>query len=348
MSNLTVNPASYAPFATPEEYIVSWTDLIWDDFGLGRLEEHYAQDIVVHSAYGPISGMDTVLRNSLVKKATFPNRIGTAEDVICEARGNEAFISHHRVFHSGKQEGISSYGLASTRQSESRNLAICLVRDGLVVEEWVVRDEFRVVTTLGLDPEAVARELAFTDEPGGLFDRPAPLDVLRIGESGPRPAAHGDEALLVKEFIEQVWNGRHLERVHEFLHPHVFCETTRGRIVTRHRDYQIDLIQMLSAFPDARIEVRDIAVATSSDRGTRASLLWRLTGTYDGAPVYGPVTGSPIEILGASQFLLRGGRIVHEWRVFDEIAVLTQVVRARGDQPTPTPTRPPVPGGAEA
>ena len=334
----TLDPAAHAPYPTPEDYILSWTYLIWDDFGLGRLEEHYASDVLVHGAYGPIRGMATVLRNSLVKKAAFPNRIGTAEDVICEARGNDAFVSHHRVFHSGKQEGTSSYGLASTRQSESRNLAICLVRAGLVVEEWVVRDEFRVVRTLGLDPETVARELAFTEEPGGLFGRPAPADVLRSGDSGPRPTGHGDEALLVREFLDQVWGGRHLERVGEFLHPHVFCETTRGRIVTRHRDYQIDLVQMLSAFPDAQVEVRDIAVASSSQRGTRASVLWRLTGTYDGAPIYGPVTGSPIEILGGSQFLLWGGRIVHEWRVFDEIAVLTQVARARGDHPGSTRT----------
>lgn len=340
MPALTVDPASHAPYATPEDYILSWTDLIWDDFGLGRLEEHYARDVVVHGAYGPIRGVDTVLRNSLVKKAAFPNRIGTAEDVICESRGDDAFVSHHRVFHAGKQEGASSYGLASTRESESRNLAICLVRGGLVVEEWVVRDEFRVVRTLGLDPEAVARGLAFDEGPGGLFDRPAPPDVLRIGESGTRPEAHGDEALLVKELVEQVWDGRHLERVPDFLHPHVFCETTRGRIVTRHRGYQIDLVQMLSAFPDARVEVRDIAIATDADRGTRASVLWRLSGTYDGAPLYGPVTGSSVEVLGASQFLLRGGRVVHEWRVFDEIAVLTQVVRARGDQPGPTAVLP--------
>ena len=46
-----------------------------------------------------------------------------------------------------------------------------------------------------------------------------------------------------------------------------------------------------------------------------------------------PVTNSPIEILGASHFLLRKGKIIHEWRVFDEIAVLAQVAKARGDQP---------------
>jgi predicted ester cyclase len=344
---MPLSPAAYAPFDSPESYILGWTDLIWDDFGLGRLGEHYARDLVVHGAYGPIRGMETVLQGSLVKKAAFPNRIGTAEDVVCETRGEDAFISHHRVFHSGKQEGVWSYGEPSVRQSESRNMAVCLVRDALVVEEWVVRDEYRVVSTLGLDPEAVARSVAFTDELGGLFDRPCPASVLETGESGPRPTTHAAEAALVKELVEQVWNQRHLERIDAFVHPHVFLETTRGRVVTRHRSYQIDLIQMLAPFPDARIEVRDIAVASDPERGTRASVLWRLSGTYSGAPLYGPLTGSPIEVLGVSQFLLRGGRVVHEWRVFDEIAVLAQVARARGDEPRATDPSLPVAGGSE-
>lgn len=33
---MTVNAQSFAPFESPEEYILSWTDLIWDDYGLGR------------------------------------------------------------------------------------------------------------------------------------------------------------------------------------------------------------------------------------------------------------------------------------------------------------------------
>lgn len=338
---MSLSPAAYAPFDSPEAYIDGWTDLIWDDFGLGRLGEHYADDMVVHGAYGPIYGMDEVLKGSLVKKATFPNRIGTTEDIICEPRGTSTFISHHRVFHTGKQEGIGSYGPPSVAEAEARHLAVCLVKDTLVMEEWVVRDEFRVVTTLGLDPYEIARQVAFTAGPGGLFDKVAPRDVLAFGESGPRPDEHRAEASLVKEFIEQVWHGRHLERIGEFVHPHVFLDTTRARIRTRHRNYQIDLMQMLAPFPDATIEVRDIAVNTEPEMGTRASVLWRLAGTYSGAPLYGPLTHSPVEILGASQFLFRRGQIVHEWRVFDEIAVLAQIAKARGDQPlTDTPSLP--------
>lgn len=333
---MQIDPSVYAPFESPEEYIRQWTDLIWEDYGLGRLGEHYAADMTVHGAYGPIRSMETVLRNSLVKKSAFPNRVGTAEDIICESRGQGAFVSHHRVFHSGPQQGMWDYGAPSGRESQSRNIAICLVRDGLVEEEWVVRDEWRVVSTLGLDPEAIARRTAFTDEPGGLFGTNVPSDVVARGESGPRPKTHRQEAELIRDFMNTVWGGRHLEKVGDYTHHDLFLETTRARIRTRLRNYQSDLVQMLAPFPDALFEVRDIAVNTAAEQGTRISVLWRLAGTYSGAPLYGPVTQSPVEVLGASQFLLRGGRIIHEWRVFDEVAVMAQIARARGDEPAPT------------
>lgn len=336
---MQLKSSAYAPFDSPEDYILEWTDLIWEDYGLGRLGEHYADQMTVHGAYGPIRTMETVLRGSLVKKSAFPNRVGTAEDVICEARGDEAFISHHRVFHSGPQQGVWAYGPPSGRESESRNIAVCLVHDGLVQQEWVVRDEWRVVTTLGLDPETVARTVAFTDEPEGLFGTVAPLDVVSHGQSGPRPDTHRAEAEMIRDFIQTVWQQRHLEKVSDYTHRDLFLETTRARIRTRLRNYQSDLTQMLAPFPDATVEVRDIAVNTAEEQGTRIGVLWRLAGTYDGAPLYGPVTNSPIEILGASQFLLRKGRIIHEWRVFDEIAVLAQVAKARGDEPLTTDLR---------
>ena len=114
---MTLDPQTYAPFASPEEYIVEWTDRIWEEYGLGRLDEHYADDVVVHTALGPIRGREPVLRGSLVKKSAFPNRIGTAEDVICEPRGTNAFVSHHRVLHVGLQEGTWLYGPPSANRS---------------------------------------------------------------------------------------------------------------------------------------------------------------------------------------------------------------------------------------
>ena len=40
---------------------------------------------------------------------------------------------------------------------------------------------------------------------------------------------------------------------------------------------------------------------------------------------YRPITRKPVNVLGASHFELRHGKILREWRIFDEIAVLAQI-----------------------
>ena len=60
-------------------------------------------------------------------------------------------------------------------------------------------------------------------------------------------------------------------------------------------------------------------------------MLWKLLGPYDGVASFGPLTGKPIELLGVSQFLIQGGRIVREMRVYDEIALRAQINSTRGD-----------------
>ncbi len=54
-------------------------------------------------------------------------------------------------------------------------------------------------------------------------------------------------------------------------------------------------------------------------------MLWKFTGTYNGFPAYGPNNNATIDLLGVSQFLIQSGRIVQEVRLFDEIALRTQI-----------------------
>jgi predicted ester cyclase len=56
---------------------------------------------------------------------------------------------------------------------------------------------------------------------------------------------------------------------------------------------------------------------------------WTLAGTHGGDVLWGPATGAPLLILGESHYRLVDGKVVEEWLVFDELAVLTQVERAR-------------------
>lgn len=330
----TVKPVAYEPYRDPEEFIVEWTDRIWVRRGIGTIRENYAADAIVHGAYGTVRGVEPVVRSTLTKIAAYPDRVGQAEDVVWEPRGDEAFLSSHRVFSSGTHTGISAYGPPSHRAFSSRTIATCLYRRGVMEYEWVVRDEYAVVEQLGLDPAEVARRLAF---PGWEGQEPCGpgADVLAAGDTGPRPDLHRRECEHVLALVDRVWNGRMLHEVTDFVARDVTCDISRGRTLTRPDGYQRGLLDLLAPVPDGRFEVRDVVAHDSpAHGGVRVGVVWRLDGTYSGAPAYGQTTGSPVAVLGASQFLFRDGRIVREWRVYDELAVMAQIALARGDEPS--------------
>ena len=44
-------------------------------------------------------------------------------------------------------------------------------------------------------------------------------------------------------------------------------------------------------------------------------------------PAYGPVNQAPVAVLGSSHFEFRRGKIIREWRMYDEIAIIAQILR---------------------
>ena len=334
-----LSPTAYAPYRDPRDYILSWTDAIWVDRGLGRLRDHYSADVIVHTAYGETYDYEHVMQNSLQKFAAFPNGGGgVGEDVIWEQRGANGFISSHRVFKSGTHTGFWNYGPPTGRDWMSRTVAHCLVQDNKVTEEWIVRDEWAVLEHLGLDPYKIAAELA-TSSPvlgsamtlgnnnGAFAGRIA--DPFVRGVSGPRPARHAAECDLVKAIFEEVWNQRMFNLVRKYYSAQIVCQYNRMKRLQGIDPYQIELINLLASFPDGQVEVRDIAVLDGPEIGLRVAVIWLLRGTYRGVPTYGPITRMPVNVLGASHFEVRDGKVLREWRVIDEIAILAQIHAGR-------------------
>ena len=334
-----LNPSAYAPYRDPRDYILSWTDAIWVDRGLGRLRDHYSREVKVHTAYGETYDYDYVIQNSLQKFAAFPNGGGGhGEDVIWEARGPEGFISSHRVFKNGTHTGYWTYGPPTGRDWVSRTVAHCLVQDNKVLEEWLVRDEWAVLEGLGLDPYKVAADLAGASPVLGTAvaaggDRGAfaghVADPYRTGVSGPRPARHEAECAMVAAMFQEVWNEKMFNRVPEYYSSNIVCHSIRMKRVQGVVPYQIELINLLATFPDGVVEVRDIAVLDGPENGLRVAVIWLLRGTYGGVPTYGPVTRTPVNVLGASHMELRDGKVLREWRIYDEVAILAQIHAGR-------------------
>jgi predicted ester cyclase len=323
-----LDPIAYRPYADPDEFIREVTDLIWVQRDINHIVENYEPDSIVHGGLGTTMDRAGVIEGSLMRIAESPQHVGQAEDVVWEARGEDAFLSSHLVFASDEH-----LVAGRVRRVRSRTIANCLYRRGRMVEEWVVRDTLARALQSGFDPDEFARTLVFRGYQGSWLD-PAPKDPLTAGDSGPRPDDHRAECELVLGMIDDVWNGRHLNKVPDYFHRDLFLDTVGDVTVTRPDGYQRDLLTLLSAFPTAGFEVRDVQT-NHAERyaGLRVAVLWKLFGDYDGKAVFGPLTGAPVDLMGVSQFLVQDGRIVREKRVYDEIALRAQIDSTRGDAP---------------
>lgn len=319
---MPLDPVAYQPYADPDDFIREVTDLIWVDRSISFIRDNYEPDSIVHGAYGTSTTRDEVIEGTLMRISATPDRTGQAEDVIWEARGEDAFLSSHLVLSGHLQS--SEY---------SRTIANCLYRRGRMVEEWVVRDTLAGALVLQNDLDELARAQAFRGYTG-TWTEPAPADPITVGDSGPRPDEYRAEVERVVEMIETVWNDRDLQKVEKFFHRDLVLLTVGNRLVIRPEGYRRALLRFLESFPAGRFEIRDIQ--TNYDvryAGLRVAVTWKFVGDYNGVANYGPLTGRPVDVLGISQFTFHQGALVKEVRLWDDIALRAQIAGMRGDEP---------------
>ncbi|KAA9089326.1 ester cyclase [Microbacterium radiodurans] len=319
---MPLDPVAYSPYADPDDFIREVTDLIWVDRSISFIRENYEPDSIVHGAYGTSTTRDEVIQGTLMRISATPDRTGQAEDVIWEARGDDAFLSSHLVLSGHLQ--TSEY---------SRTIANCLYRRGRMVEEWVVRDTLAGALVRAVDLDELARMQAFRGYTG-TWTAPAPVDPITVGDSGPRPDDHRPEVERVIELIQTVWNDRDLQKVEKFFHRDLVLLTVGNRLVIRPEGYRRALLRFLESFPAGQFEIRDIqANYDVRYAGLRVAVTWRFVGDYAGVANYGPLTGKPVDVLGISQFTFHQGALVKEVRLWDDIALRAQIAGMRGDEP---------------
>lgn len=325
-----LNASAHWPFPSVEEYVLGCTDEIWVERGIGLIDSrYYAADVILHGAYGTGQGVEPVVKGTLQSIRSFPDEVGFGEDVVWEQRDSDAFVSAHRVYSTGSNSGWTQYGPPAGRHFEKRAIAHCLVRAGKIVEEWVVRDEARLVVDLGHDLDQLAERLAHTSVSYPL-KLVVPADPLVEGASGPRPAGPADaDCRMAIGAIESLWNHHRHDDLGRFYHRDIVLHTSRGRTLQGRTQLSTETLDVQSAFPDAQMRVLDIVAHDHDRKGRRITAIWLLEGTYSGYAVYGPPTGGQVQILGASELTIEDGSIRREYRVYDELALRVQIAQQR-------------------
>ena len=312
-----------AEFKTPEQYIIDITYKIWEEKGVERIHEWYAADCPVRSPSGVSNTVEDVINSTLSSMKVFPNRDLLAEDIIIGDLP-EGFLSSHRVRSVGVHAGDGYYGPATNRPITTLAIADCLCRDNKVVEEWVLGDQTRILTQLGIDPVAYGKKV------GKDYREAYAIGNMAMRQRWANPEGLtiiGDKAITnrILDTYAAIWNDKNLTIMEERYDRAVRFEGP-GELPLYGRTRAANLItSILASIPDGRFEPHYIIVQHQPERPVRIALRWTYCGTHSGHGRYGDATHSPIAILGISHFELRNGLIVNEWFVMDEVAIYAQI-----------------------
>ena len=89
-------------------------------------------------------------------------------------------------------------------------------------------------------------------------------------------------------------------------------------------------IGLRAAFPSATLDVQHVIGREDPLMPPRAAVRWVLTGRHDGRGMFGEPTGAEVFLWGASHAEFGPRGIRREYVIFDEVAVWTQILLARG------------------
>jgi predicted ester cyclase len=312
-------------YATVPDYIYGITREIWEDRGIGRkLQEYYAADILLRAPTGFTSTNDGVVSQTLQTLHQFPDRQLIGEDVIWTGYDDGSILSSHRLTSVMRHTGNGILGQASGRMVRSRIVADCWVKDGKVVEEWLVRDQAAFARCLGIEPRALALQMVEREmQNGDAVSFFLPEHDLPSALRDPMPDDETVTAVIGK--LHCIWNDKDTSGIRDLYFHGASMEVPGGDIRYGHDDIDAFVIGYLASMPDAMYQVDAARVNRDPERPVRIALRWSLRGTHTGFGHFDEPTGAPVYVMGMSHLEMAQGRVIKEYTVTDEVSIWKQI-----------------------
>ncbi|MEO1202648.1 MAG: ester cyclase [Pseudomonadota bacterium] len=325
----TAQKGAYGPDDDIVDYILGITFEIWEERGVELIRQYYAEDCIVWGLDGITHGADEVVDATYATLDAFPDRNLLAENVIWSGNRTDGYYSSHRLLSKATNEGPTIYGPATGKPVRMTNIADCVIEDGMITKEWLVRDNMMFASQLSADPISAARDMRRrrTDEHQAWLDSEAG----RVRETAPAQSdaepvsPSADPETFARQVVASQWTGDRasFDRAHA---PY----TVLHRSPFRHfsgRDAVFGYYESLRAIVgDASFTVDHVAAQPFSSNGVDLAVRWSVTGTHAGEVMGVAPTGRPLYILGVTHWRCIADRIAVECTVFDDLAVLSQVL----------------------
>lgn len=313
---------------TLPDYIIGITREIWEGRDVASLRAYYAKDIIVRMPGGISSGNEGVIAATLATLAEFPDRALLADDIVWSGMPETGLLSSHRISCTATHTGDGAFGPASGRRLSFRAIADCHVRDNVIDDEWLARDQGAICLQMGIEPQAFARSII--EREGGPEAALRPFTPEQ-DQAGPYAGRGNDNE----------WG----ERYGEILRALMAADTA---VVAREYDRACRLyypdgvearsfgpaehfwISLRAAFPAAEFTI-DHQIG-NEDRllGARAAIRWALKGRHDGWGAFGAPSGAEVYIMGFSHADFGPWGLRSETVVFDTTSIWKQILLHKG------------------
>ena len=313
------------------DYILRITYRIWEGKQVGLCRDYYSENCPIYTLSGYTEGAEQVTQNTIKTLSGFPDRTLHADNIIWGGNDVDGYHTSHLITTNMTNLGPSEFGPATGQRAQFQVIAHCVVHENRIVEEWLVRDNYALAQQLGVDPEHYALEQAEKPfDQDSTFAKWCDSEIERVSKQDQERTVYSDTGgvELVEAALQNIWNARLLGDCQILYAPnarlHASARDDYDGVESIERFY----VEILGSIPDARLTL-DYSCSNSMLDGDYVAARWTLAGHHGGDALWGPATNTPLLIIGESHYRLLNSQVVEEWTVFDELAVLTQVARAR-------------------
>ena len=312
------------------DYIVRITHKIWEEGNIGLIYDYYRHNSRVYDDFALQYGRDKIVADTVTTINAFPDIRLYADEIVWAGDENVGFYTSHRTVIMGHNTGFSRYGAPTGKKVHVWCIANCLAVENEIYEEWVLYNNSALITQLGFDLYEKARTMKSVVDLSGLNDPRSGEPTRLPGQGKPvvlPPASSG--AFDVEDFVHRVyhniWNRRMFGTMNDYYVPEV-----RYHGATNREYYSVGMLRsfflsLVAMFPDLSMQIDHMYWMGNDNDGYLTSVRWSVVGTHRGPGLYGEPTGKQVHIWGISQHDIRDGKIVEEWTVFNEFAVLQQL-----------------------
>jgi len=280
-----------AEFTDIIDYITRITYRIWEGKQIGLCFDYYSDDCPVYTLAGYTEGAAQVVQNTLNTLSAFPDRTLDADNIIWGGNDIDGFHTSHLIDTKMTNVGDSDLGPATGLKAQFKS-----------------------------PPEARFEQWRQAE-----IERVSSLELSHRAEL---PSQTNAEQTVLA-VLQNIWNARMMGDVFKYYAEDAALHASANN--ERHGQAQIVGFYgaFLGSFSDLKVSFDYSCQQASSRGGDNVAVRWTMAGKHSGQGLFGKPTGAPILIIGESQYRIENGKIQEEWTVFDQIAIMVQVARAR-------------------